>query len=123
MANEIKAKQDTSLALFGDDVSKGFENMTQDDMALPFVRILGQLSPQVTDGDAKYIEGAKPGMIYNTVVSKNQDFKHHQRIWSSNDQLIGDDIHQNQTNYPAQGPTIVSPCYLLPFQKLQRYCF
>ena len=55
MANEIKAKQDTSLALFGDDVSKGFENMTQDDMALPFVRILGQLSPQVTDGDAKYI--------------------------------------------------------------------
>ena len=39
MANEIKAKTQTSLALFGDDVSKGFENMTQDDMALPFVRI------------------------------------------------------------------------------------
>jgi len=75
MANEIKAKQDTSLALFGDDVSKGFENMTQDDMALPFVRILGQLSPQVTDGDAKYIEGAKPGMIYNTVTSELYDGK------------------------------------------------
>ena len=59
----IKAKAQTSLALFGDDVSKGFENMTQDDMALPFVRILGQLSPQVTDRDAKYIEGANPGMI------------------------------------------------------------
>ena len=56
--------------MFGDDVSKGFENMTQEDMALPFVRILGQLSPQVTDGDAKYIEGAKPGMIYNTVTSE-----------------------------------------------------
>ena len=28
MANEIKAKTQTSLALFGDDVSKGFENMT-----------------------------------------------------------------------------------------------
>ena len=27
MANEIKAKQETSLALFGDDVSKGFENI------------------------------------------------------------------------------------------------
>jgi len=75
MANEIKAKQDTSLALFGDDVSKGFENMTQEDMALPFVRILGQLSPQVTDGDAKYIEGAKPGMIYNTVTSELYDGK------------------------------------------------
>jgi hypothetical protein len=54
--------------LFGNDLQKGFENMTQEDMALPFVRILGQLSPQVTDGDAKYIEGAKPGMIYNTVT-------------------------------------------------------
>ena len=75
MANEIKAKQNASLALFGDDVSKGFENMTQEDMALPFVRILGQLSPQVTDGDAKYIDGAKPGMIYNTVTSELYDGK------------------------------------------------
>ncbi len=75
MANEIKAKQDTSLALFGNDVSKGFENMTQEDMALPFVRILGQLSPQVTEGDGKYIEGAKPGMIYNTVTSELYDGK------------------------------------------------
>ena len=48
MANgNIKAKANTSLALFGDD-AKGFDNMTQDDLALPFVRILGQLSPQVT---------------------------------------------------------------------------
>jgi len=75
MANEIKAKQSGSLALFGDDASKGFENMTQEDLALPFVRILGQLSPQVTDGDAKYIEGAKPGMIYNTVTSELYDGK------------------------------------------------
>ena len=81
MANEIKAKQDTSLALFGDDVSKGFENMTQDDMALPFVRILGKLSPQVTDGDAKYIEGAKPGNIYNTVTSELYDGKKVSRLF------------------------------------------
>ena len=75
MANEIKAKTQTSLALFGDDVSKGFENMTQDDMAVPFVRILGQLSPQVTQGDAKYIDSAKPGMIYNTVTNELYDGK------------------------------------------------
>ena len=73
MANgNIKAKANTSLALFGDD-AKGFDNMTQDDLALPFVRILGQLSPQVTAGDAKYIEAAKPGMIYNTVTSELYD--------------------------------------------------
>ena len=50
MANEVMAKKDTgSVALFGNDAATGFENMTQEDMALPFVRILGQLSPQVTD--------------------------------------------------------------------------
>ena len=70
MSTEVIKKDSGSMALFGDDAAKGFENMTQEDMALPFVRILGQLSPQVTDGDAKYIEGAKPGMIYNTVTSE-----------------------------------------------------
>ena len=75
MANEIKAKEETSIALFGDDVQKGFENMTQEDMALPFIRILGQLSPQVTEGDAKYVDGAKPGNIYNTVTSELFDGK------------------------------------------------
>ena len=75
MSNEVMKKDSGSLALFGDDAAKGFENMTQEDMALPFVRILGQLSPQVTEGDAKYIEGAKPGMIYNTVTSELFDGK------------------------------------------------
>ena len=76
MANNIMAKlKDGSVALFGDDLSKGFENMTQDDLALPFVRILGQLSPQVTQGDAKFIEGARPGMIYNTVTNDLFDGK------------------------------------------------
>ena len=57
-----------SIALFGDDAATGFDNMTQDDLALPYVRILGQLSAQVNEGDGKYIEGAKPGMIYNNVT-------------------------------------------------------
>ena len=70
MSNEVMKKDTGSVALFGNDLQKGFENMTQEDMALPFVRILGQLSPQVTDGDAKYIASAKPGMIYNTVTSE-----------------------------------------------------
>ena len=74
MANEVATKASASLALFGDD-AKGFDNMTQDDLALPFVRILGQLSPQVTMGDAKYIESAKPGMIYNTVTNELYDGK------------------------------------------------
>ena len=67
MSNEVMKKDTGSLALFGND-SKGFENMTQDDMALPFVRILGQLSPQVTDGDAKYIDTTQthPCLLYTS---------------------------------------------------------
>ena len=76
MSNEIMKKdKGGSLALFGNDLDKGFENMTQDDLALPFIRILGQLSPQVTEGDSKYLEGAKPGMIYNTVTNDLFDGK------------------------------------------------
>jgi hypothetical protein len=77
MSNEVmeKKKDSGSLALFGNDTAKGFENMTQEDLALPFLRILGQLSPQVTEGDAKYIASAKPGMIYNTVTSELYDGK------------------------------------------------
>ena len=71
----MTAKNTGSVALFGDDLQQGFENMTQEDMALPFIRILGQLSPQVTEGDSKYVEGAKPGMIYNTVTSELYDGK------------------------------------------------
>ena len=40
MANEIKAKSAGSVSLFGNDLSQGFENMTQEDLALPFIRIL-----------------------------------------------------------------------------------
>ncbi len=78
MANEAMVKKpltNGSVALFGDDLDKGFENMTQQDLALPFIRILGQLSPQVTEGDSKYVPGAKPGMIYNTVTNELYDGK------------------------------------------------
>jgi hypothetical protein len=76
MANEVvNKKQSGSVALFGDDLDRGFDNMTQEDLAIPFIRILGQLSPQVTEGDSKYIEGAKTGMIYNTVTNDLFDGK------------------------------------------------
>ena len=59
--------------LFEADAQNGLENMDQQDLALPFLRILGQLSPQVNERDAKYVEGAKAGMIYNTVTSDLYD--------------------------------------------------
>ena len=75
MSKEVMNKGTGSVALFGNDLDQGFENVTQDDTSLPYVRILGQLSPQVTDGDAKYIDGAKPGMIFNNVTNEIFDGK------------------------------------------------
>ena len=41
MSNEVMKKDSGSLALFGDDAAKGFENMTQEDMAFTVCQNLG----------------------------------------------------------------------------------
>ena len=71
----VTKKQDNlpTAGLFEADAHQGFQNMDQSDLALPFLRILGQLSPQVNERDSKYVDGAKPGMIYNTVTSQLYD--------------------------------------------------
>ena len=72
VANKPKTEV-VSASLFEEDAKGGFENMSSDDYALPFLRILGQLSPQVNKRDSKYVNGAEPGMIYNTVTSELYD--------------------------------------------------
>ena len=47
--------------------------MTQEDLALPFLKVLGQLSPECNKRDAKHVEGAEPGMIINTVTNEIYD--------------------------------------------------
>ena len=49
---------------------EGFDNVDSKSLALPFLKVLGQLSPQVTQGDSQFIESARPGMIYNTVTDE-----------------------------------------------------
>jgi hypothetical protein len=49
---------------------QGFENISQEDLKMPFLRILQKGSPQVDPNDTNYIQGAKPGMFYNTVTQK-----------------------------------------------------
>ena len=69
---EKKTKLPTAN-LFEADAHLGFQNMEQQDLALPFLRILGQLSPQVNKRDAKFVKGAEAGMIYNTVTHELYD--------------------------------------------------
>ena len=59
--------------MFEDDAAKGLGAIGQEDLALPFLKILGQLSPEVNKRDGKYVEGAEPGMIYNSVSGELYD--------------------------------------------------
>ena len=62
-----------STGLFEGDANAGFQTMSQEDLALPFLKVLGQLSPEVNTRHAKHIKGAEPGMILNTVTNELHD--------------------------------------------------
>ena len=72
MTKEPTIKKNGALATvnFETDASVQTGTVTQDDLALPFLKILGQLSPEVNKRDGKYVEGAEPGMIYNSVTGE-----------------------------------------------------
>ena len=73
--NQVAEKKSAGLPanMFEDDAAKGLGAIGQDDLALPFLKILGQLSPEVNKRDGKYVEGAEPGMIYNSVSGELYD--------------------------------------------------
>ena len=77
-------KQETQIAtrenagplatnVFEADAGQGITNIKQEDLALPFLKVLGQLSPEVNKRDAKFVEGSQPGMIINTVTNELYD--------------------------------------------------
>jgi len=70
------AKRENAGALattFEADANAGSQNITQEDLALPFLKVLGQLSPEVNKQNAKFIKGAEPGMIVNSVTKELYD--------------------------------------------------
>ena len=73
--NQVTTKKEGALAtnLFEADAAQGDQNISQEDLALPFLKILGQLSPEVNKRDGKYVEGAEPGKIINTVTNDLYD--------------------------------------------------
>jgi hypothetical protein len=73
--NQVTTKKEGALATFDmeADANQGAQNISQEDLALPFLKILGQLSPEVNKRDGKYVEGAEPGKIINTVTNQLYD--------------------------------------------------
>jgi len=55
------------------DAGDGLQNFTTQDLAIPFIRILQKMSPQLGKRDGAYIEGAEEGEIFNTVTGELWD--------------------------------------------------
>jgi hypothetical protein len=67
----VPAKDMAALrARMQEDAGAGFEEATRDAYAVPFLRILQDLSPQVKKKMEGYIEGARPGMLFNTATKE-----------------------------------------------------
>ena len=74
--NQVAKKEKSDIALAGmfeEDKAGGMDQMGQGDFAMPFLRVLGQLSPEINKRDSKYVEGAEAGMIFNTVTKQTYD--------------------------------------------------
>ena len=57
----------------------GLEEVTSEDVQIPFLRVLQALSPQIKKSDPAYIKGAEQGGIFNTVTKK---------FWNGDDGVI-----------------------------------
>lgn len=48
----------------------GNENVTRQELTVPRITVLQALSPQLDPSDSKYVETAKPGLLFNTVTGQ-----------------------------------------------------
>lgn len=47
---------------------EGLESMSKEDVLIPRLALAQPLSPEVTEGDPKFIDGLKPGMLFNSMT-------------------------------------------------------
>ena len=62
----------------------GLEEVTSEDIQIPFLRVLQALSPQIKKSDPAYIKGAEQGGIFNTVTKK---------FWSGDEGVLVIPVH------------------------------
>lgn len=58
-----------------EDFGGGFEGTDKESYAIPFLQLLQKMSPLVDEDDPKHIDGAKAGMLFNTVTQRLYDGK------------------------------------------------
>jgi hypothetical protein len=72
----VEQTASTNIATFDDTLlseGTGLEETTVEDFAIPFIRVLQQMSPQLSKASGAYIEGASSGDLYNTVTNSVYD--------------------------------------------------
>ena len=73
---QVAVKQEAGLpsdALFEADAKLGFENVDQESLALPILKLLQNGSGEAQKRNSNYVEGAEPGMLLNTVTKRLYD--------------------------------------------------
>ena len=60
-------------AVLEKDAGAGLSQVTSQDLSIPRLKVLMQLSPECNKSKPSYIEGAQPGMILNTVTHELYD--------------------------------------------------
>ena len=74
--NEVAETKATAISTFDDTLlsgGTGLEDTTTEDFAIPFIRVLQPMSPQLQKQHGSYVEGASAGDLYNTVTGESYD--------------------------------------------------
>jgi hypothetical protein len=82
MSKQIAVQKSPSLPVAEDDeidwsehAGKGLEGTTQESFSIPFLTVLQKGSPQVDETSGVAVEGAKAGMLFETVSGRMYDGK------------------------------------------------
>jgi hypothetical protein len=65
-------KKETALpaSVYENTADVGFEDTTSDDYALPFLKLLQKMSPEVDPDSGQYLDGARPGMLLDSATGE-----------------------------------------------------
>ena len=108
---EVQVSESTSVVLpsLKDMKVTGFENVTMDDTATPFLKLLQKMSPETEEGTADYIDGAKAGQIVNSVTKQLYEsskgvlilpcfFKREYIEWEPREKSQGAPVHRHSSS-------------------------
>lgn len=70
MTKQMTKKTETMPAYMKQNSGRGNENVTNEDLQLPRIDVLQGLSPQISKKNEEYIDGAEPGMLFNTLTGE-----------------------------------------------------